>query len=141
MLCPVLSLLLICVVGAIIWGLHAGKKRREAMGLLAEQLGLQFPAGAELPDGRRYTFLDKLRQGSNRYAYNMMSGGFQGHDITAFDYHYETHSTDSKGRGKRTITIFHSSSLPWKSISGTDDYKGGHLFQDCAGGGFRRHRL
>ena len=89
---------LICVVGAIVWGLYAGKKRREAMGLLADKLGLQFrhERNYQLADG--YAFLDKLRQGSNRYAYNVLTGNFQNHPIVAFDYHYETHSTDSKGR-------------------------------------------
>lgn len=91
-------IVLICVVGAVIWGLYAGKKRREAMGLLAEKLGLRFSAERNYQMADRYAFLDKLRQGSNRYAYNIMSGDFQGHDIAAFDYHYETHSTDSKGR-------------------------------------------
>jgi hypothetical protein len=46
---------------------------------------------------RRYNFLDKLRTGDNRYAFNALSGNHQGHEVTAFDYHYETHSTDSKG--------------------------------------------
>ncbi len=91
-------IVLICVVGAIVWGLYAGKKRREAMGLLAEKLGLQFrhERNYQLADG--FAFLDKLRQGSNRYAYNVMTGDFRNHRINVFDYHYETHSTDSKGR-------------------------------------------
>ncbi len=95
---PGFIIVLICIVGAIIWGLYAGKKRREAMGLLANQLGLQFTAERNYRIAERYAFLDKLRQGSNRYAYNIIDGDFQGHAIAAFDYHYETHSTDSKGR-------------------------------------------
>jgi hypothetical protein len=87
----------ICVIGAIIWGLNAGKKRRSAMGELAGQLGLQFSAERNYPLAKQYSFLDKLDQGSNRYAYNIMTGSFDEHEISAFDYHYETHSTDSKG--------------------------------------------
>ena len=90
-------IVVICIIGAIIWGLQAGKKRRTAMGVLAEQLGLQFSAERNYGMAKQYSFLDKLRQGDNRYAYNIISGGFQGHDVSAFDYHYETHSTDSKG--------------------------------------------
>ena len=90
-------IVVICIIGAVIWGLQAGKKRRSAMGALAEQLGLQFNAERNYGMAKQYAFLDKLRQGSNRYAYNIMNGSFQGHEAAAFDYHYETHSTDSKG--------------------------------------------
>jgi len=88
----------ICVIGAIIWGIYAGRKRRDAMTLLAERLGLHFHHERNYQLADRYSFLDKLRQGSNQYAYNILSGSYQGHDIAAFDFHYETHSTDSKGR-------------------------------------------
>jgi hypothetical protein len=87
----------ICVVGSIIWGIRAGKKRRGAMGELAGRLGLQFSAERDYQMAKRYAFLDKLRQGSNRYAYNIISGDYQEHEVAVFDYHYETHSTDSKG--------------------------------------------
>jgi hypothetical protein len=90
-------IVVICIIGAIIWGIRAGKKRRDDMGMLAERLGLVFAHERNYGMAKQYAFLDKLRQGDNRYAYNIMSGSFQGHDVTAFDYHYETHSTDSKG--------------------------------------------
>ena len=91
-------LVLIFIVGAIVWGIYAGKKRREALGLLAEKLGLSFSSAKDDQLAERYAFLDKLRQGSNRYAQNTISGKHQGHEVAVFDYHYETHSTDSKGR-------------------------------------------
>jgi hypothetical protein len=94
---PGFIIVLVCVVAAIIWGINAGKKRREAMGVLADQLGLQFAPERNYEIANRYTFLDKLRQGSNRYAHNIISGTYQGHTLAAFDYHYETQSTDSKG--------------------------------------------
>jgi len=73
------------------------QKRRQAMMDLATRLGLQFDPGKNWDLARRYDFLDKLRAGSNRYVFNTLSGDYQGHGVTAFDYHYETHSTDSKG--------------------------------------------
>jgi hypothetical protein len=91
-------IVVICIVGAIIWGLYAGKKRRDAMTLLAERLGLDFSHERNYRLADRFSFLDKLRQGSNQYAYNILSGTYQNHQITTFDFHYETHSTDSKGR-------------------------------------------
>jgi hypothetical protein len=90
----------ICVIGAMIWGIRAGKKRQDAMTLLAEELGLDFHHDRDYQLADRYSFLDKLRQGSNRYCYNILSGTYQGHGISVFDYHYETHSTDSKGRSE-----------------------------------------
>lgn len=87
-----------CFIGAIIWGIYAGRKRRDAMTLLAEKLGLQFSHERNYNLADRYSFLDKLRQGSNQYAYNILSGSYQDHDIAAFDFHYETYSNDSKGR-------------------------------------------
>ena len=38
-----------------------------------------------------------LRRGSNRYAHNIASGQWGNVFATAFDYHYETHTNDSKG--------------------------------------------
>jgi len=94
---PGFIIVVICVVGAIIWGIYAGKKRRDAMTELARRLGLQFSSERNYQMAERYAFLDKLRQGSNRYAYNIITGDYQGHGVTVFDYHYETESRDSKG--------------------------------------------
>ena len=86
------------IVAVAVLGHLAAKKRREAMLALAARLGLRFDPGKSRDLARRFEFLDKLRQGSNRYAFHVLSGRYQDHDITAFDYHYETYSTDSKGR-------------------------------------------
>jgi hypothetical protein len=67
------------------------------MATLAAKLGLCFDPNNNRDIAQRYCFLDKLRAGSNRYAFNILSGNYQGHDLTVFDYHYETYSTDSKG--------------------------------------------
>jgi len=74
------------------------KKRREAFQALATQYGFRYSAAHDHDIPHRYGFLDKLRQGSNRYAYNTLAGDYEGHPVQVFDYHYETHSTDSKGR-------------------------------------------
>jgi hypothetical protein len=85
------------MVAGVIFSIIAARKRREALFELATRLGLDFsPAhDSQMPDG--YSFLNKLAQGSNRYAYNVLSGTYHGHRVLVFDYHYETHSTDSKG--------------------------------------------
>ena len=93
----VFGLFALLVIAGIIYSIIAARKRREALFELATRLGLDFsPAhDSQMADG--YSFLNKLAQGSNRYASNVLSGNYQGHRVLAFDYHYETHSTDSKG--------------------------------------------
>jgi len=86
---------LIVVLGIL--GYISAAKRREAMAALAARLGLRFDPSKSWDIAQRYRFLDKLRSGSNRYAFNILSGSYQGNDVSLFDYHYETHSTDSKG--------------------------------------------
>lgn len=96
---PVLIVgLIVCVVAAgwyFSW--LAAKKRREAFQALAERLGMRYTEHDNSLDDR-YRFLNKLDQGSNRYAFNVIEGRYSGHAICLFDYHYETHSRDSKGR-------------------------------------------
>ncbi|NLH44321.1 MAG: hypothetical protein GX448_20980 [Planctomycetes bacterium] len=86
------------IIVAAVFGHLAAKKRREAMMALAARLGLRFEPDKNRDLANRYAFLDKLRAGSNRYAFNTLTGTVQGHNVVIFDFHYETHSTDSKGR-------------------------------------------
>ncbi|MGN6555580.1 MAG: hypothetical protein ACTHLW_17880 [Verrucomicrobiota bacterium] len=87
----------IIVVVAILGSISA-RKRREAMALLGAQLGLSFSTEKDYAMADRFEFLNQLAHGSNRYAYNIFTGVFRGNEVIACDYHYETHSTDSKGR-------------------------------------------
>lgn len=87
---------LLIIVGGIFSAI-AARKRREELFELAARLGLEFRAGEDYDLAQRFEFLDKLAQGSNRYAFNVLSGGYQQNQVLVFDYHYETHSTDSKG--------------------------------------------
>lgn len=86
------------VVAAIIFGAIAARKRREALAALALRLRLSYRADEDRSLADRFEFLDALAHGSNRYAFNILSGVYQGQEVLVFDYHYETHSTDSKGR-------------------------------------------
>jgi hypothetical protein len=93
----IFGLVLAVVIVAAIFGAIAARKRREALAVLAGQLGLNYQADKDYSIPDRFPFLNKLAQGSNRYAYNVLSGNYHGHRVLVFDYHYETHSTDSKG--------------------------------------------
>lgn len=89
--------IVILVVGAIV-----AAKRREAFRALSSRLGLQYRPGKDRDMARRYKFLDKLRRGHNRYAYNILSGNYKGHELILFDYHYQT------GSGKNTHHYYFS---------------------------------
>jgi len=80
----------------LVVGYISSLKRREAMAAVAAKLGLQFMPGKDRYMARQYRFLNKLRQGSQRYAFNVLSGSYQGHEVLLFDYHYKT------GSGKNT---------------------------------------
>jgi len=84
------------IVVVVVIGYIAARKRREAMAAVAGRLGLRFQPRKNRGLARQYRFLDKLRQGSNRYAFNILSGSYEGHDVMLFDYHYQT------GSGKDT---------------------------------------
>lgn len=92
----IVGVIAVIVVVAVLSYLSA-QKRRQALMDLAARLGLRFDPQKDRGLAERYSFLNKLRNGSNRYAFNTLSGAYQSQDVTAFDYHYETHSTDSKG--------------------------------------------
>jgi hypothetical protein len=85
------------VIGLGIYSAIAARKRREELFELAARLGLDFSAERDYGLAERFDFLDKLAQGENRYAFNILSGRYRQNDVLVFDYHYETHSTDSKG--------------------------------------------
>lgn len=88
----------ILVIAGIWYGVQRGKKRRQALGVLAGKLGMSFDPekrrGLAEELGSRFA---TLTQGSNRYAYNILAGRRDGRAATLFDFHHETYSTDSKG--------------------------------------------
>jgi len=90
-------LVVIVVVGAGIFSFMAARKRREDLAALALRLGLNFNPNQDYGLADRFEFLNQLAQGENRYARNVLSGTCQQNPVLAFDYHYETHTTDSKG--------------------------------------------
>jgi hypothetical protein len=87
------------VIGLLIFGWWREKKRREAFEALARRLGMSYMRKDRGLAGA-YGFLNRAAQGSNRYAFNILRGEYDGRPVCLFDYHYETYSTDSKGRRK-----------------------------------------
>ncbi len=89
--------LALIVAGAILGHFQAAKRRKELVALAA-RYGWTFDPSKDHGMESRFAAFRCLREGSNRYAYNILSGQYNQRRICGFDYHYETYSTDSKGR-------------------------------------------
>ncbi|MEU4606758.1 hypothetical protein AB0F43_27570 [Kribbella sp. NPDC023972] len=103
---PVVMILIALVVGVGIFYFNymAAKKRREMFAGFAAQQGWSYvPANNALTHQWAGT---PFGAGDNRRALNVLSGAFNGHPMVAFDYSYQTHSTDSKGRRTTTTHKF-----------------------------------
>ena len=92
----IVILIVIAIVG-LVFASIAARKRREAFAALAARLNLNYSSENDYGLAAQFGFLNKLAEGSNRYAFNILSGQYQNYPVKAFDFHYETHSTDSKG--------------------------------------------
>jgi hypothetical protein len=98
-LIPVLVVaVIILVVVGLVFGHLQEKKRRQALAAWASAHGMSFDPSKDYSFDERFPEFGCLRQGENRYAYNIMAGEWDSRRFLGFDYHYETHSTDSKGR-------------------------------------------
>lgn len=94
-------LVIVVVIGLAAWSYYAAAQRRKALRLWAIEKGLTYCdlRRSDLDD--RYPNFDCLQQGDNRYACNLIEGGWKGRKFFGFDYHYETHTHSSKG-GRQT---------------------------------------
>jgi hypothetical protein len=89
--------LVVLVAGAAIWfNYAAAKKRREEFAAFAAQQGFAYTPENNGLAGQWSG--EPFERGDHRRAKNVLTGAFQGRQIVAFDYSYQTHSTDSKGR-------------------------------------------
>lgn len=86
----------VAIIAAIVFSQIMAARRRDALAALADRLGLHFDEDKNHDLADHLSFLDRLDQGSNRYAYNRLGGTYQGHEVMAFDFHYKT------GSGKNT---------------------------------------
>lgn len=99
----VLVVLLIIAVGVGVGYVNYlnAKKRREAFAAFAAQQGFSYqPANHALANQWAGA---PFRTGDNRRVANVLGGSYQGRQIVAFDYSYQTHTSNGKG-GRRTTT-------------------------------------
>lgn len=94
------------VIIGTIWSARAVRSRQSEMSALAMRLGFTFNPNKDESFAMGWGFLKQLAKGSERYAFNVMRGEFQGQSMFIFDYHYRTGSGDSdKGHHRRTILM------------------------------------
>jgi hypothetical protein len=93
----VIALVVTLAAVALAWNIFSTRKRREELATLASRLGLTFDPSRDENIAYRFAFLDRLSRGTNRYAYNVVSGRFQGEQVFAFDFRYETETRDADG--------------------------------------------
>jgi hypothetical protein len=90
-------LLVVVAFGGIAYlSWRSAKKRREAFAAFAAQNGWRLVAEDD-SWAHRWNG-DPFRTGDHRRARNVITGERDGRQIVAFDYSYQTHSTDSQGR-------------------------------------------
>jgi hypothetical protein len=104
----IIVVFVLLIVAGGIFSHRQAAKRRQALAETAARQGWTFAADNDSSLSAHFGSLKCLDQGSNRYAYNVMRGNYRQHPVYAFDYHYETYSTDSKGN---TTTHHHQFSV------------------------------
>ncbi len=103
-------ILFIVIVGVFIalfvYSAMQAAQRRQDLSAAAARRGWQFRAQNDRSMKSRFPEFACLREGSNRYAYNIFEGARGQWPVCGFDYHYETESTDSKGNRETTNHYF-----------------------------------
>jgi hypothetical protein len=95
----------VIALAVLAWRLEC--KRREALAATARKLGLTFCPDRDPGLAQRFEDLRGLNEGEDRYAFDIFTGTYGQHQVTLFDFHYETSSTDSKGRRSTTTHYLH----------------------------------
>jgi hypothetical protein len=102
-------IIVIIVIGLVIaylsWWFE--NKRREAYRVWAKLHNWSYDYCRDRATYRRYSFLNRLQKGSNRYAFDILKGKWGKYRAEAFNFHYATHSTSSNGHSTTTTTHHH----------------------------------
>ena len=100
------------IVVLIVFGSIAAAKRRKELQTWAAGKGFTFYTSHDYSFMDRYPEFGCLRQGEGgQYAFNVMRGVDRERQVTCFDYHFRTSSTDNKGRRKTRHHYFSAAIL------------------------------
>jgi hypothetical protein len=100
----IIAAVIAIAIAAAVWSARMRDKRRQEMAGWAQANGLKFLPAKDHSVWLRYQAFKCLQRGENRYAYNIMLGTIGERVTCGFDYHYETHSTNSKGSARPITT-------------------------------------
>lgn len=85
-----ITLVIALLIAGILYQYWAAEQRRKLMRAFGRRLGLCYTArDADFSRRNRARFAT-LRQGMDRYAYNLLQGEHQGREIAIFDHHHTT---------------------------------------------------
>lgn len=106
---------------AVIWfQARLAAERRKRLAAWAQSKGWRFEADRERGLDSAFPDFGCLRTGDGRYAYNRILGEWKGSSVLGFDYHYQTHSSGSKGQRRTHHHCFSAlileSPIPLKSL-------------------------
>ncbi|TWT85446.1 hypothetical protein Pla123a_02530 [Posidoniimonas polymericola] len=98
----VIAAVVALIIVAAVASHRAAKARRDALAALAAARGWTFSPDRDRNHDDHFRQFRQFRQGNGRYAYNSVFGAMKLNDrelpIKLGDFHYETHSTNSKGQ-------------------------------------------
>jgi hypothetical protein len=94
---PVFILIIIVVIALVIFASIMSHKRRREFLAWAAARGLSVDTSHDHSMDERFPELDCLRQGDDRYAYDILTGNWKERPLLGFNYHYETYSKDKDG--------------------------------------------
>ena len=80
----IIIIIVAALIGFAVLGGIAAKKRRESISAWARSKGLSFNSAKEYGIENHYPQFSHLRQGSNRYAYNVCQGEIAGRHLEVF---------------------------------------------------------
>jgi hypothetical protein len=110
-----LALLAVVVISVAIYGIYSAAKRKRELAAWAQARGLVFSEERVPGLDNQFSAFECLKRGDDRYAFNTMEGNYADRRFFGFDYHYETHSTDSKGH-RETHDHYFSAAMTWSDV-------------------------
>ena len=116
----IVVLVLAGIIGLAWLSYHQAKKRREEFAAFAAAQGWTYVAADHSLAGQWQG--EPFGAGDNRRAINVVTGPFEGRSIVAFDYSYQTHSSDNNGHRTTTthrfgiVAMRMPGTLPWLQV-------------------------
>lgn len=92
---PIIFIILFIALGVYLS--YLDRKRVDKIKNTARFLHLRYHKKDPYRIAANYKHLNQIRQGYNRYAYNVISGSYRKQFILMFDYHFETYYEDEDG--------------------------------------------